>query len=933
MENKEPIRVAQMVGKWFGGGVESVVMNYYRHIDRSKVQFDFICDEESTDIPYKEIESLGGRVFLIPKYQKVIQYHRELKKIFKKENYKIVHSHINTLSVFSLFAAKCAGVPVRIAHSHSTTNKKEKKKNLLKQLLRPFSKVFATDYMCCSELAGRWLFGNKEYDKGNVYLLNNAIDLDKFKYDEKIRNEKRKELNIDDDTLVIGHVGRFVEQKNHRFLIDIFNEVHKEKENSILMLVGQGPLMEEIKEKVKTLGLEKNVMFLGQRSDVADLYQAFDVFCLPSLYEGLPVVGVEAQATGLLCLFSDDMTKETKVLDTTEFLSLEQGVKEWRKKIFEKLKSYNRNNFNAESMYKRYDIKIESNRIVKKYYDFLDRYCYSFDIFDSLVKRFINEKRFFEVIEKKLCKIGINIDKYSKRRRIIEKKLNKSKKNYTIKQIYDEFEELSKEQECAAIALEKEYVKKNMIPNSEGIKIFNKCFGKKICISDMYLDGSYLKELLEINRIKNISEIFVSCDYNGRSKKNRKLYNTVKKKYKINRHFGDAIRSDWINAKISGISSRKIKKQKTKYLFNYDMGTYYFNIGVNVFGPLIYEFNNWLKIKLDQYSKSNIVFLAREGYYLKKAFEKEFDKKSVLLYVSRKSIVIGTSLIFINKYDFEKFKRYFNLSKSITLGEFLIKIGCDTIRVKKKYELFLSNVMTCKLYNELRVDDDIVKLLKYNNLRFEKYIMRFISKENILIDVGWNGSMQKYLSDYFKLKKQEIEFYGLYLGCMNSKNKDGFLFSNTNETYNKIMCFSGLLENIFMPSFGTTINYDEDGKPIFKETEFSNESQKIILEIQNGMDFFISKMMDFENLLHLNKEEVINNLYGLGIFPTEEEIKYFNKIELLDGENVNNLIDGNDGNFFKKFISSKWKTAFLKKRLKLKIDYSIIISKMRKMKK
>ena len=370
MEKKqEPIRVAQIIGKWLGGGVESVVMNYYRHIDRTKIQFDFICDEDSTNIPYGEIEKMGGKVILIPPYQKVFKYHKKLKEVLRSGGYKIVHSHINTLSVFSLFAAKCAGVPVRIAHSHSTTNKKEKKKNLLKQVLRPFSKVFATDYMCCSELAGRWLFGNKEYDNGNVYLLNNAIDLDKFKYDEEKRKEKRKELNIEDSTLVIGHVGRFVEQKNHRFLIDIFNEVHKQKEKSILLLAGQGPLMEEMKEKVKILGIEDNVKFLGQRNDINELYQAFDVFCLPSLYEGLPVVGVEAQATGLLCIFSDDMTKETKVLDTTEFLSLNQSVEEWTYTILKKYKSFKRKNCINEISKKDFNIKKEANKLTQKYYE------------------------------------------------------------------------------------------------------------------------------------------------------------------------------------------------------------------------------------------------------------------------------------------------------------------------------------------------------------------------------------------------------------------------------------------------------------------------------------------------------------------------------------------------------------------------------------
>jgi glycosyltransferase EpsF len=240
----------------------------------------------------------------------------------------------------------------------------------MKQFLRPFSKKYATDYMCCSELAGRWLFGNKEYDKGNVYLLNNAIDLDKFKYDEKIRKEVRKELNIKDDTLVIGHIGRFVAQKNHTFLIDIFNEIHKNNNDSILLLAGQGPKENEIKEKVKTLNLEKNVVFLGQRNDANRLYQAFDVFLLPSLYEGLPVVGVEAQASGLLCILSESMTQETKVLDTTTFISLEESAKEWSTKLLDNYKNFKRRDTTKEITNNNVNIKQESIKLENKYVEF-----------------------------------------------------------------------------------------------------------------------------------------------------------------------------------------------------------------------------------------------------------------------------------------------------------------------------------------------------------------------------------------------------------------------------------------------------------------------------------------------------------------------------------------------------------------------------------
>ena len=366
MEN-EPIRIAQIVGKWLGGGVEAVIMNYYRNIDRTKIQFDFICDNDSTDIPYEEIESLGGKVILCPPYQKAFKYHKELKRILKEGNYKIVHSHINTLSVFSLWATKSAGVPIRIAHSHSTTNKKEKKKYLLKNLLKSFSKFFATNYMCCSELSGRWLFGNKEYDKGNVYLLNNAIDLDKFKYDEDIRNKKRNELGVSENTLVIGHIGRFVEQKNHSFLIDIFSEINKRNENSLLLLVGQGPLMEEIKAKVKALSLEDKVRFLGQRNDANELYQVFDLLLLPSLYEGLPVVGIEAQATGNLCFLSDDMTKETKVLDSTVFMSLKDSAEDWADRILSSVETYQKHNTTEELARYGFDIKEEASKLERIY--------------------------------------------------------------------------------------------------------------------------------------------------------------------------------------------------------------------------------------------------------------------------------------------------------------------------------------------------------------------------------------------------------------------------------------------------------------------------------------------------------------------------------------------------------------------------------------
>lgn len=311
------------MGKWVGGGVESVIMNYYRHLDHSKVQIDFICDEDSTRIPYDEIKKLGGRVFLVPKYQNLPKYLKALEKLFKENQYRIVHSNINTLSVFPLYAAKKAGVPIRISHSHSTSNPKEWKRNLIKNILRPFSKRYATDYFACSELAGRYLFGNKAFDQGKVKIIHNAIDIEKFKFDEVARKKLRKGFGIKDSTIVIGHVGRFVQQKNHTFLVDVFNEYYKKNPDSKLLLVGSGPLEDEIKKKVERLGLKDSVLFLGQRDDINKLYSVMDVFCLPSLYEGLPVVGVEAQAAGLPTIFSNRISKEVIVSSYAKIVSIQ----------------------------------------------------------------------------------------------------------------------------------------------------------------------------------------------------------------------------------------------------------------------------------------------------------------------------------------------------------------------------------------------------------------------------------------------------------------------------------------------------------------------------------------------------------------------------------------------------------------------------------
>lgn len=367
MEEKKPIIVAQIMGKMVGGGVEAFVMNYYKNIDKSKIQFDFIIDSDSTFVPRKEIEELGGRIIEIPPYQHIFKYMKELIKLFKKEKYEIVHSNINALSVFPLFCAKMACVPVRIAHSHSTTNKKEWKKNLLKNILRPFSKVFATKYFACSEHAGRWLFGSKFFDSNKVKIINNAIDVQKFDYNIENRNKVRKELQIE-DKFVIGHVGRFIPQKNHERIIDIFNNYYNKNPDSVLILIGDGILKNQTEQKVKELGIDNVVHFLGVRNDVNELFQGMDTFLFPSLYEGLGMVLIEAQCSGLQCIASTEVPMEAKITDDLNFINLNENDDVWCNAI----KNIKYRQSKIESVIvSGYDIREESRKLADIYIDSL----------------------------------------------------------------------------------------------------------------------------------------------------------------------------------------------------------------------------------------------------------------------------------------------------------------------------------------------------------------------------------------------------------------------------------------------------------------------------------------------------------------------------------------------------------------------------------
>ena len=326
------MKVAHIVGKLKAAGVESVVFNYLRNMDLSGIETDVLYDSDSTVSPPEDLVEAGIRFIVIPPYQKLPSYISKIKELCRENGYDIVHSHMNALSGFPLYAAKRGGVKHRIAHNHSTSSKAEGKRDLAKRILRPFARRYATDYAACSEKAGRWLFGDRSFDSGEVTIFNNAIDIGKFAFNPAARAEVRSELGIG-ESFVLLHIGRFVKQKNTPFIIDIFKELKTYIPDAKLLLIGDGELLEETKKKVSDYTLYESVIFKGVVPDTHRYYSAADAFVLPSLYEGLPVVALEAQASGLDVYVSDAVTAECAVTPNVSFISLDDGEAAWAKEI------------------------------------------------------------------------------------------------------------------------------------------------------------------------------------------------------------------------------------------------------------------------------------------------------------------------------------------------------------------------------------------------------------------------------------------------------------------------------------------------------------------------------------------------------------------------------------------------------------------------
>lgn len=362
------IRILHSVSNMDRAGIETMLMNYYRHIDRNRVQFDFLCNKTKPGAYDEEIKALGGRILhtsgLNPiKYGQYLACMHQI--VQDHPEYQIIHAHNGALAAYPLYSAMREGIKHRICHVHSASLTVDYKLPV-KLFCKPFLPHCANHYWACGTAAATFYYGEKRVDAGKTRVINNAIEIDRFLFNEKTRTDLRNQYGLQ-GKFVIGHAGRFMTQKNHVFLIDVFAQVVRKNPNAFLVLLGDGELLSQMQEKVKALGLAGSVLFLGNVSNVNEWYQAMDLFVLPSIWEGLPVVGIEAQTADLPCIFSDDITREVDLLPTTKFMSRKLSAEQWADAILNTIPAEKRNNRKKLIQDAGYDINVEAEKLVQLY--------------------------------------------------------------------------------------------------------------------------------------------------------------------------------------------------------------------------------------------------------------------------------------------------------------------------------------------------------------------------------------------------------------------------------------------------------------------------------------------------------------------------------------------------------------------------------------
>ena len=353
-----PIRILHVIGMMNRGGAETMIMNLYRNIDRTKVQFDFVQNDGPERAFDEEIRSLGGRIFHCPRYvgKNHFAYTKWWKEFFREHEreYTAVHGHIGSTAAIYLSIAKKHGM-FTIAHSHSAGAE-----TVVYRLFSYPTRYVADQFFACSAEAAVNRYGSSVgKDSGRCHLLNNAIDTKLFAFDRRTRDQMRNELRISHDTLVIGHVGRFVAVKNHQFLIEVFEQIRKKRTDTKLLLIGDGELRTQIQEELAERNLTDAAILAGIKTDVWNYYQAMDIIVFPSVFEGVPVSLVEAQTAGLPCCVSNGVPRDAAITDLVQFRPLEDTPEQWAQWVLE-CASYPRRNMTEAMCQVGYDISTTS---------------------------------------------------------------------------------------------------------------------------------------------------------------------------------------------------------------------------------------------------------------------------------------------------------------------------------------------------------------------------------------------------------------------------------------------------------------------------------------------------------------------------------------------------------------------------------------------
>lgn len=361
----EPIRILHVVGRMDRGGIETFLMNVYRKIDREQIQFDFLAHYGKENADYnEEIRSMGGRIYEMPaiktpegaRYHMFFKYRKALNEFFAEhQEYNVIHGHMTNTAAIYMPIARKHGVEYRIAHSHQGKAMNGLAGFVTDLMSAPIPKL-STHWFACSEAAAQWIFSQKSIDEGKVTMVKNGIDTARFAYSPQVRREVREELGVG-DSFLIGHVGNFHYPKNQAFLLEVMKEMLVQRPDTRLCLVGFGIDREPVMQKAQEMGLGDRVLFPGVRKDINRLMQAFDLFVLPSFFEGLPLVSVEAQTAGLPCLFSDAVSAEADITGNVTYLPLSAGAKGWAQQINAVADSFVRRDMRDKVIAEGYDIQ------------------------------------------------------------------------------------------------------------------------------------------------------------------------------------------------------------------------------------------------------------------------------------------------------------------------------------------------------------------------------------------------------------------------------------------------------------------------------------------------------------------------------------------------------------------------------------------------